>query len=61
MDDLGLAHILLGRMRPGGHILFHTDSLAFDKADAIAATLEGEKKLMRERTFKSLLVCGKLP
>ena len=60
LDDLGVARILLGRMRPGGHLLFYTGSFAFDKAEAIVATLTAEKKLERAGTFKSLLVCNKL-
>ena len=59
VDDLGVARILLGRMRAGGHLLFYTGSFAFDKADALARVLEGEKKLERAGTFKSLLVCRK--
>jgi hypothetical protein len=60
IDDLGVTRLLLGRMRSGGHVLFFTGSFAFDKAEAIVATLEGEKKLAREGTFKSLLVCRKV-
>ena len=57
MDDLGLTRILVGQMRPGGHVLFYTGSFAFDKAEAIVETLGREKKLERAETFKSLLVC----
>ncbi len=60
MDDLGVTRVLLDRMRPGGHVLFYTGSFAFDKAEAIVATLEREKKLERAEAFKSLLVCKKL-
>lgn len=60
IDDLGLARLLLDRMRPGGHVLFYTGSFAFDKAEAIVATLTGEKKLERVGNFKSLLVCRKI-
>ena len=59
VDDLGVARILLGRMRAGGQLLFYTGSFAFDKADALARVLEGEKKLERAGTFKSLLICRK--
>ena len=59
VDDLGVARILLGRMRPGGHFLFYTGSFAFDKADALAKVLEREGKLERVGTFKTLLVCRK--
>ena len=59
MDDLGLARILLDRTRAGGQMLFFTGSFAFDKAEAIVATLEREGALKREGTFKSLLVCRK--
>jgi len=60
MDDLGVTCVLLDRMRPGGHVLFYTGSFAFDKAEAIVATLEREGKLERAGTFKSLLVCRKV-
>ena len=60
MDDLGVARVLLARMRPSGQLLFYTGSFAFDKAQAIVATLEREGKLARAGTFKSLLVCQKL-
>ena len=60
MDDLGVARVLLDRMRPGGHVLYYTGSFAFDKAEAIVGTLEREKKLARAGTFKSLLVCRKV-
>lgn len=59
VDDLGVARILLDRMRPGGHLLFYTGSFAFDKADAIASVLEREGKIQRAGTFKSLMVCRK--
>jgi hypothetical protein len=59
MDDLGLTRLLIDRMRPGGQVLFYTGSFAFDKATAIVATLMREKKMEREGTFKSLLVCRK--
>lgn len=60
IDDLGVARILLGRMRTGGNLLFYTGSFAFDKADALARVLEGEKQLERAGTFKTLLVCRKV-
>jgi len=59
VDDLGVARILHGRMRPGGYFLFYTGSFAFDKADALAKVLEQEGKLERVGTFKTLLVCRK--
>lgn len=60
MDDLAVTRILLERMRAGGQLLFFTGSFAFDKAEAIVATLEREQKLARAGTFKSLLVCRKV-
>jgi hypothetical protein len=59
LDDLGVARMLLDRMRPGGHVLFYTGSFAFDKAEAIVAALAAEGKLKRAGAFKSLLVCSK--
>jgi hypothetical protein len=59
VDDLGVARILLERMRPEGRLLFYTGSFAFDKAEALVKVLEGEKKLVRSGMFKSLLVCRK--
>jgi hypothetical protein len=60
LDDLKLARLLIGRMRPGGHVMFYTGSFALDKTDAMVATLENEKKLAREGMFQSLLVCRKI-
>src|SRR4029077_3877298 len=60
VDALGGARILLGRMPAGGQLLFYTGSFAFDKADALAEGLEGEKKRARAGTFKTLRVCRKL-
>ena len=60
LDDLKLARLLIARTCPGGHVMFYTGSFAFDKAEAIIATLEGEKKLAHAGTFKSLLVCQKI-
>ena len=60
IDDLGVARILLDRMPAGGQLLFYSGSFAFDKADARAKVLEGERKLARAGTFKTLLVCRKL-
>jgi hypothetical protein len=59
VDDLGVARILIGRMRPAGYLLFYTGSFAFDKADALVSVLEREGELERAGTFKSLLVCRK--
>jgi len=59
VDDLGVARILLDRMRPDGRLLLYTGSFAFDKADALVSVLEQEKKLARSGMFKSLLVCSK--
>jgi len=60
VDDLGVARILLDRMRPDGRLLFYTGSFAFDKADALVRVLEQEKKLVRSGMFKSLLACRKI-
>jgi len=60
MDDLALARVLLDRMSAGGRMLFYTGSFAFDKAEAIIATLSREQKIQRVGTFKSLLVCKKV-
>jgi hypothetical protein len=57
VDDLGVTRIFIGRMRPGGHLLYYTGSFAFDKADALVSVLEREGRLERAGTFKSLLVC----
>jgi hypothetical protein len=55
VDDLGVARILLERMRPDGRLLFYTGSFAFDKAEALAKVLEDEKKLVRHVAALELL------
>jgi hypothetical protein len=60
VDDLGVARILLDRMPPGGQLVFYTGSFAFPKADALARVLEGERKIERSETFKTLLICRKI-
>ncbi len=60
VDDLGVARILHARMRPGGYFAFYTGSFAYDKADALAKVLEGEKKVERVGAFKTLMICRKI-
>ena len=60
LDDLKLARIMADRTRPGGHVLFYRGSFAWDKTDAMIATLSREGLLEREGEFKSLLVCRRV-
>lgn len=59
VGDLGVARILLDRMPSGGHLLFYKGSFAFDRAEAIATTLQHEKVLQHVGDFKTLMVCRK--
>lgn len=60
LDDLRLARVMVERTRPGGHVLFYRGSFAWDKTDAMIATLSREGLLEREGEFKSLLACRKV-
>ncbi|BAT58374.1 hypothetical protein GJW-30_1_00899 [Variibacter gotjawalensis] len=57
--DLQLLNLFTDKTKVGGHILFYTRSIAFDKAKAVIADWEKEKKVKRVSEFKTLLVYQK--
>lgn len=59
MTDLALTNLLTDKTRLGGHILFYTRSIGFDKAKAVIAAWEKERPVRRIGEFKSLLVYQK--
>ena len=44
LTDLKLLNLITDKTRPGGHILFYTRSIAFDKAKAVIADWEKERR-----------------
>ncbi len=59
MTDRELALLLVDRLVPGGWLLFYTGSFAYDKAAAIADSLEAEGRLLPAGRFASLRLCRK--
>ena len=56
LTDLEVAQALIGKLKPGGLLLFYKGSMAFDKARPILATLEAQGPIARESDFKTLQV-----
>ena len=59
MTDLKVANLFTDKTRPGGHILFYTRSMAFDKTKALLPQWEKERPVERVGEFKTLLVYRK--
>ncbi len=59
LTDLKLANLLTDQLKPGGHVLFYTRSIAFEKAKAVIAKWEKAKSMKRVGEFKTLLVYRK--
>ena len=59
LTDRKVLDLFTDKTRPGGHILFYTRSMAFDKAKPIIAEWEKEKAVERVGEFKTLLVYRK--
>ena len=59
MDDRGVLDLFTGKTRSGGHILFYTKSIAFEKAKPIVAAWEKEAPVTRVGDFKTLAVYRK--
>ena len=59
MTDLDLAEMFADKLKPGGHLLFYTKSMAFEKAKAVIAALKKSRHLKEAEEFKSLLVLQK--
>jgi hypothetical protein len=59
LTDLGVAEVLTGRLRPGGHILFYTRSFAFEAAVPVIAELQARTGLERRDDHEMLQVYRK--
>jgi hypothetical protein len=59
LTDLKVANLFTDQMRPGGHMLFYTRSIAFEKAKAVIAEWEKSRSVERVGEFKTLLVYRK--
>ncbi len=59
VTDLALTALLTDKTRPGGHILFYTRSIGFDKAKPVIAEWETQRSVTRVGEFKTLLVYRK--
>ncbi|MGE0564934.1 MAG: hypothetical protein AB7O50_10510 [Pseudolabrys sp.] len=60
LDDLGVLNLFTDRTRKGGHILFYTKSMAFEKARPVIYAWEKEKRVERVGEFKTLLIYRKV-
>ena len=59
MDDRGVLDLFTRKTKSGGHILFYTKSIGFEKAKAIVAAWEKEAPVTRVGDFKTLAVYRK--
>jgi hypothetical protein len=59
MTDAGMARLLIGRLRPGGRVLFYTGSMAFEAARPVIAGLEDEGLIEADGGYRTLLVYRK--
>ena len=59
LTDLAVANLLADKTRPGGHILFYTGSMAFDKAKPVIAQWEKQRPVARVGEYKTVLVYRK--
>ena len=59
MTDLKVANLFTDKTRPGGHILFYTRSMAFDKTSELLPQWEKARPVERVGEFKTLLVYRK--
>ncbi len=59
LTDRQVLDLFTGKTRKGGHILFYTQSIAFDKAKPIVAKWERARSVKRLGEFKTLLVYQK--
>ena len=59
LTDLKLANLFTERTRPGGHVLFYKQSMAFDKTKEVLPQWENAQPVERVGEFKTLLVYRK--
>ncbi len=56
LTDMEVAETIVGRVKPGGHVLFFPGSFAYDNARRIVAALEESGRIAPVGRYKSLLV-----
>ncbi|MGE0698156.1 MAG: hypothetical protein AB7O57_03595 [Hyphomicrobiaceae bacterium] len=56
LTDDEMVRLLLGRLTPGGRMLFYSGSYAFDVAERIVARLVAEGALVTDGSFESLRI-----
>lgn len=61
LTDFELAELLIGKLRPGGRVMFFAGSFAFDKAEAVASELTARRLVEPEPAYKSLRIYRKAP
>jgi hypothetical protein len=59
IDDRGVLDLFTAKTKPGGHILFYTKSIGFEKAKPIVAAWEKEAPVKRVADFQTLAVYRK--
>ncbi len=59
MTDLEMARLLIGKLRPGGRVLFYPGSYAFESAQPVIAKLEKDGLIEPAGTYKTLLLYRK--
>ncbi len=59
VDDRGVLDLFTAKTKPGGHILFYTKSIGFDKAKPIVETWVKEAPVTYVGEFKTLAVYRK--
>ena len=59
LDDRGVLDLFTAKTKPGGHILFYTRSIGFEKAKPIVAAWEKEAPVEYVGEFKTLAVYRK--
>ncbi|HVG51250.1 MAG TPA: hypothetical protein VM867_06425 [Xanthobacteraceae bacterium] len=58
-DDLGVLNLFTDKTKVGGHIIFYTKSIGYEKAKPVIAKWEKERKVARVGEFKTLLIYQK--
>jgi hypothetical protein len=59
VDDRGVLDLFTAKTRPGGHILFYTKSIGFDKARPIVEKWEKQAPVTKVGEYKTLAVYRK--
>lgn len=56
LTDADLVHLMIGRLRPGGWLLFYTGSMAFSAARPVIAEIEASGLMQPAGAYKTLLL-----